>query len=365
MSLDDILHGQFIHFETYAKTASKKAQQLVNAAAAAAGKKPHRVLNSAEVIAEALRDVGACGHVKVPQPPTFWVGDEKRMRGLLAELDGYADDYQAKHGKTLRKDTPHLLAGTASYPKTADPARYEDWRTRTIAQLKVEHGSGLVCVLEHTDENNKHIHFYVIDPEVVNVRKRAHPGHVAKAKGDDYKDAMRAYQDRHHASVSAFSGLLRIGPNRGRFDRDDYMSIKADAEQRRVMLLDIEAQSDKANTALQQASRTGLEAQQMGATMLQKAKQRAKVIEATAQAQAQINKDEARRLHEEKQRLQEWADQLKMSAEKIAKNTGHMVEIVVPGAPSAPAPKPSFDSAAGHKRPEAAPLWTGSMPGPG
>jgi hypothetical protein len=65
------------------------------------------------------------------------------------------------------------------------------------------------------------------------------------------------------------------------------------------------------------------------------AKQRAKVIEATAQAQAQINKDEARRLHEEKQRLQEWADQLKMSAEKIAKNTGHIVTIEVPSAPAA------------------------------
>ena len=76
-------------------------------------------------------------------------------------------------------------------------------------------------------------------------------------------------------------------------------------------------------------------------------------------------KDEARRVHEEKIRLTEWADTLKNSAKKIAKNTAHMVEIVVPGAPSAPAPTPSFDSAAGHKRPEAAPLWTGSMPGPG
>ena len=132
-----------------------------------------------------------------------------------------------------------------------------------------------------------------------------------------------------------------------------------------TMLRDIEAQSNKANDTLQKASRAGLEAQQMGATMLQKAKQRAEAIETTAQAQAQKNKDEARRLHEEKQRLQDWADQLKMSAEKIAKNTAHMVEIVVPGAPSAPAPTPSFDSAAGHKRPEAAPLWTGSMPGPG
>ena len=110
--------------------------------------------------------------------------------------------------------------------------------------------------------------------------------------------------------------------------------MKADAEQTRTMLRDIEAQSNKANDTLQKASRAGLEAQQMGATMLQKAKQRAEAIEATAQAQAQKNKDEARRLHEEKQRLQDWADQLKMSAEKIAKNTAHMVEIAVPDAPA-------------------------------
>ena len=283
----------------------------------------------------------------------------------MRELDGYADDYAARHGRALRKDTPHLLAGVASYPAEAPLDRYADWRKRTIEQLKKEHGSGLVCVLEHSDEANPHLHFYVIDPELVNVKKRAHPGYVAKASGGDYRAAMVAYQDRHYEAAASYAGLLRIGPNRGRLDRDDYMTAKADAEQKRVHLLDIEAQSNKANDTLKQASRVGLEAQQMGAMMLQKAKQRAEVIEATAQAQAQKNNAEAKRLHEEKQRLQEWADQLKMSAEKIAKNTAHMVEIVVPGAPSAPAPTPSFDSAAGHKRPEAAPLWTGSMPGPG
>ena len=362
---DDFIHGQFIHIETYAKTPSKRAQQLVDAAAAAKGKKPQRVLSSSEVIAEALRDSGACSHVDAPQPPTFWVGDERRMRGLMRELDGYADDYAARHGRALRKDTPHLLAGVASYPAEAPLDRYADWRERTIEQLKKEHGSGLVCVLEHSDEANPHLHFYVIDPELVNVKKRAHPGYVAKASGGDYRAAMVAYQDRHYEAAASYAGLLRIGPNRGRLDRDDYMTAKADAEQKRVHLLDIEAQSNKANDTLKQASRVGLEAQQMGAMMLQKAKQRAEVIEATAQAQAQKNNAEAKRLHEEKQRLQEWADQLKMSAEKIAKNTAHMVEIVVPGAPSAPAPTPSFDSAAGHKWPEAAPLWTGSMPGPG
>ena len=37
------------------------------------------------------------------------------MRGLMRELDSYADDYAARHGRALRKDTPHLLAGVASY----------------------------------------------------------------------------------------------------------------------------------------------------------------------------------------------------------------------------------------------------------
>ena len=127
-------------------------------------------------------------------------------------------------------------------------------------------------------------------------------------------------------------------------------------------LKEAETVMDAACTEFSKQQRFG---QQMATDMLQKAKQRTEAIEATAQEQAQKNNAEAKRLHEEKQRLQDWADQLKMSAEKIAKNTAHMVEIVVPGAPSAPAPKPSFDSAAGHKRPEAAPLWTGSMPGPG
>ena len=359
---DDLIHGQFIHIETYAKTPSKRAQQLVDAAAAAKGKKPQRVLSSSEVIAEALRDAGACSHVDAPQPPTFWVGDERRMRGLMRELDGYADDYAARHGRALRKDTPHLLAGVASYPADAPLDRYADWRERTIEQLKHEHGSGLVCVLEHRDESNPHVHFYVIDPEAVNVKKRAHPGYVAKASGGDYRAAMVAYQDRHYEAAASYAGLLRIGPNRGRLDRDDYMTAKADAEQKRVHLLDIEAQSDKANEALHRANRVGLDAQQMGAVMLQKAKQKADAIEAKAQAHAKIVKDEAKRLHDEKKRLQDWADTLDKSAKKIATATAHMVEIVVPKEPQA---KPAPVAPQAHERPRAATPWTGSMPGPG
>lgn len=367
MSIEDadtFVHGQFVRIQSYARVASVKAQQIENARAAKKGKPPQTIWNSSEVIAEALRDEGACGHVKVPQPPTFLVGDEKRMRGLVAELDGYANEIQARTGKRLRKDTAHMLAGVLSYPVNAPKDRYPEWRERSLKWLRKRYGGHLVAVLEHVDEKNPHLHFYAIEPTGLDVKK-IHEGWQAKKDGQDYRAAMRLVQDDYHRDVAAYIGLTRIGPGRKRLDRDEYMAMKADAEQTRTMLRDIEAQSNKANDTLQQASRVGLEAQQMGAMMLQKAKQRAEVIEATAQAQAQLVKDEAKRLNEEKKRLQEWADQLKLSAEKIAKNTAHTVEIVVPGAPSAPAPTPSFDSAAGHKRPEAAPLWTGSMPGPG
>ena len=96
-------------------------------------------------------------------------------------------------------------------------------------------------------------------------------------------------------------------------------------------LKEAETVMDAACTEFSKQQRFG---QQMATDMLQKAKQRTEAIEATAQAQAQKNNAEAKRLHEEKQRLQDWADQLKMSAEKIARNTAHMVEIAVPDAPA-------------------------------
>ena len=76
----DIVHGQFVRIQTYARVASKKAQQMEDAKAAAKGKAAKTVWNSSDVIAEALRDEGACGHVLDPQPPIFHFGNEARMR---------------------------------------------------------------------------------------------------------------------------------------------------------------------------------------------------------------------------------------------------------------------------------------------
>ena len=364
MSIEDadtFVHGQFLRIQSYARVASKKAQQVENARAAKKGKPPKTIWNSSEVIAEALRDEGACGHVKVPEPPTFHYGDEKRMRGLVAELDGYANAIHARTGKRLRKDTAHMLAGVLSYPDDAPKDRYPEWRARSIKWLKKRYGRHLVAVLEHLDENNPHLHFYAIEPKGLDV-KAIHEGWTAKKDGQDYRDAMRLVQDDYHRDVSAWVGLTRIGPGRKRLERDEYMAMKADAEQTRTMLRDIEAQSDKAHEARQRAEAAGLEAQRMGAVMLQKAKQKADAIEAKAQAHAKIVKDEAKRLHDEKKRLQDWADTLDKSAKKIATATAHMVEIVVPKEPQA---KPAPVAPQAHERPQAATPWTGGTPGPG
>ena len=173
---------------------------------------------------------------------------------------------------------------------------------------------------------------------------------------------MRLVQDDYHRDVSAYVGLLRIGPGGKRLEREDYMAMKADAEQTRTMLHDIEARSEKIEETLTAAQGVGLQAQQMGVVMLQKAKQRAETIEANARAHAQIVKDEARRVHEEKIRLTEWADTLKNSAKKIAANTAHMVEIVVP---SEPQPARIQVAPQANERPKDATPWTGGTPGPG
>ena len=99
----------------------------------------------------------------------------------------------------------------------------------------------------------------------------------------------------------------------------------------------------------------------MGVLMLQKAKSRAETIEANARVHAQIVKDETRRIHDEKIRLTEWADTLEKSAKKIAANTAHMVEIVVPSEPQ-PAQIQVAPQVASVRRTR---LWTGGTPGPG
>nr|CRY95504.1 hypothetical protein [uncultured prokaryote] len=354
---NDIVHGQFVRIQTYARVASKKAQQHENAKAAAKGKAAKTVWNSADVIAEALRDVGACGHVLEPLPPVFHYGTEARMRGLVVELEGVANAIYERTGKRPRKDTSHLLAGVLSYPDDAPKgARYDEWRERSIKWLHKRYGSNLVAILEHQDEQNPHLHWYCIEPEGLDV-KRLHEGWVAKKDGQDYRDAMRLVQDDYHRDVGAYVGLLRIGPGGKRLERDEYMAMKADAEQTRTMLHDIEAKNE-ANEAerirVAQLAKDGQaefdRLQRMGQNM-------ATNMVAMAQRRAA---EHASMLNQQSEQLTAYGAELAESAKRIEEASGHLVQIEVAKPPQM-APK----RAVGIERPTAATTWTGDTPGLG
>ena len=353
----DIVHGQFVRIQTYARVASKKAQQLENAKATAKGKTAKTVWNSSDVIAEALRDVGACGHVLEPQPPVFHHGTEARMRGLVIELEGVADAIQKRTGKKPRKDTAHLLAGVLSYPDDAPKGdRYNEWRERSIKWLKKRYGSNLVAVLEHQDEANPHLHWYCIEPDGLDV-KRIHEGWVAKKDGQEYRDAMRAVQDDYYRDVASYVGLLRIGPGGERLDRDDYKAMKAGAEQTRVMLHDIEARNEaneverlRVNELKKEGQAEFDRLQKMGQTMATK-------MMGHAQRKAA---EHASILDEQSKQLEAYRAELEKSAKRIAEGSAHLVQIEVPKAPQTTPVKASR-----NKRPEAATTWTGEAPGPG
>lgn len=374
MSIEDtanIVHGQFVRIQTYARVASKKAQQMEDAKAAAKGKTAKTVWNSSDVIAEALRDEGACGHVTAPQRPTFHYGDEARMRGLVAELDGVADAIHKRTGKRPRKDTAHLLAGVLSYPDDAPKDRYPEWRERSLKWLQKQYGSHLVAVLEHLDEANPHLHFYAIDREGLDV-KRIHQGWVAKKDGQDYRAAMTLVQDDYHRDVGSHVGLLRVGPKGQRLDRDDYMAMKTDAEQTRLMLRDIEARNE-ANEAERvlvaklkaeggaEFDRLQAMGQRMATTMMAHAQRRAADHATLLKEQERQQAEESKRLAAEAQVLETYRAELQKSAKRIEEGSAYLVQITVPEAPLFVQP----GRAAGHERPQAATPWTGGPPGPG
>lgn len=367
----DIVHGQFVRIQTYARVASKKAQQMEDAKAAAKGKTAKTVWNSSDVIAEALRDEGACGHVLDPQPPTFHFGDEARMRGLVAELDGVADAIHKRTGKRPRKDTAHLLAGVLSYPADAPKDRYPEWRERSLKWLHKQFGPHLVAVLEHLDEANPHLHFYAIEPQGLDV-KRIHQGWAAKKDGQDYRAAMTLMQDDYHRDVASYVGLLRVGPKGQRLDRDDYKAMKVDAEQTRIMLRDIEAKNEANEAERVRVAKLRAEGgaefdrlqsmgQRMATTMMAHAQRRAADHAALLKEQMRQQAEESERLAAEAQMLEAYRAELEQSAKRIEEGSAYLVQIEVPSAP----PPLQPGRAVGHERPQAATPWTGSMPGPG
>lgn len=207
-----------------------------------------------EVMGEALRKEGFCNHVEEPEAPGVLYGDLNAVEALCV-------DYHKKHknidkngkAKALRSDANVLIAGVVSLEGIKE--NYDDWdkyKTDVVEYLKEKYGDNLAAVVEHTDEENPHLHFYIV-PKIGQKLDELHSGKNAvlelkkkepkalKGKQNKaYIEAMRAFQDDFYDKVSKKYGLAKIGPARDRVSRKIYFEQKKSAEEYRKTLKQIE-----------------------------------------------------------------------------------------------------------------------------
>lgn len=225
---------QFAHIESYSR-------------------KPNsRGVNVRYVIAEAMREAGACDHVKNPEAPSLVFG--MPLDELEALHDEMADRATMTNNKgqtrKIRQDQRTLMTVVLSHPgDDAVPTHFDDgtpqavasvdeWRERSIAWLRAKYGDDLKTVIEHTDEGHPHLHAYILPSGPQMLARDYHPGEQAKAEsmsgdksieanreGDKaYRLAMREWQNDYYREVGQPCGLARIGPGRRRLSRAEWQA---------------------------------------------------------------------------------------------------------------------------------------------
>ena len=235
---------QFLHFNLVSRVPPKKAQTK------------HWTVS--ETLKEAARHPGDAPHVPNPQVPIYVRGDDLAQleRTILARAEQAKD----ASGRRLRKDSPVLLAGVASYPvpvanmTAAQRCEYEVWESRVVNWLKGHFGENLTTVVRHEDESHPHVHFFVIPPlregsrlDISAVHRGVAAREACKRNGGSTKDgnreycaAMRQVQSEFHSAVGIYHGHLRDGPRRKRLSRGAYLSEKYEAKQRAELMKRIE-----------------------------------------------------------------------------------------------------------------------------
>lgn len=212
---------QFIHLEAYARVAGKDK---------AGG---HTIKT---IVEEADRVEGNFPHVAEAETPIVRYGVSAQEAGQLA--NNWAEQSIDSSARKLRKDGLCLLAGVISYPAEYD--NWEEYRDKSEQWLKNKYGDCLKSIIEHTDETNPHIHFYVVQ-ELGKRFDLLHDGRNASAQAKSegklkgaqnlaYKEAMRVFQDEFSEQVAMSCGLTRIGPKKRRLSRAAWQHEKQQAQ---------------------------------------------------------------------------------------------------------------------------------------
>jgi hypothetical protein len=225
---------QFFHVEGYARKAGK-------------GKAGGHTISS--ILGEADREPGACPHVQNPVAPVVLFGHPPAL--VAAEAIVWANHAKDLRGHALRQDGLCMAGGVISVPQELKD--WEGFKQASTAFLVREFGDRLRSVIEHTDEKERHLHFYAI-PLPGERFEVLHRGRAAAARAKaqekpkgiqnaEYKSAMRKWQDQFWLEVSSRFALARIGPGRRRLTREEW---KAEQEQNKLV-----AKTQRENKLLQ------------------------------------------------------------------------------------------------------------------
>lgn len=209
---------QFIHINSYSLTTPKKAKEG-----------GHSVRS---IVGEANREPGNHPHVKDPQPPVLLHG--KPLELLESTCETWASSVTDASGRKLRKDALCLVAGVVSAPAEIGEG-WQAFRDDSVAWLRRKYGDQLQTVVEHTDEDQPHLHFYVT-PAPGQRFDTIHEGRAAadsiKGKGTKasreiaYNAAMTRFQDDFSEAVALRHGMDRLGPGAPRVTRAEAVKRK-------------------------------------------------------------------------------------------------------------------------------------------
>lgn len=209
---------QFIHINSYSLTTPKKTKEG-----------GHSVRS---IVGEANREPGNHPHVKNPQPPVLLHG--KPLELLESTCETWASSMTDAKGRKLRKDALCLVAGVVSAPAEIGEG-WHAFRDDSVAWLRKKYGDQLQTVIEHTDEDQPHLHFYVT-PAPGQRFDTIHEGRAASdaikgtgvkaTKEIAYNAAMTRFQDDFGAAVAQRHGMDRLGPGAPRVTRAEAVKRK-------------------------------------------------------------------------------------------------------------------------------------------
>ncbi len=200
-----------------------------------------------DIHAELMRAPGGCQHIQNSAPPNILVGlHPDAVIELALTL--------AAQAVGIRIDTPVLLAGVMTWPVPRDVIenreeerqKYLAWRDDAVAWAQRLWADQLKCVAEHVDEGRLHLHYWALPPlrpdrrlfisDVDFGRRAAKAVEDAGGNGREQRaannQAMREFQDHYWREVGCKHGLARLGPQRLRLTRQEWLA--QEAERKRV-----------------------------------------------------------------------------------------------------------------------------------